>query len=447
MFFQARLLRALLTRTTEAHEANGYDVSGVPSRVGSTTDSLDEIWAAAAKLAAAPRRSDWPYEEPDDLDEIWDQADPARSTPSTLAAPGASVRARVRTAFLGSVCGCILGKPLEVNATPDELMGAVRRAGAWPLTGYVPERVLEELGRRHPDWARTVRERIVAAAPDDDINYTVIGMLVLERFGPSFTHDQLAEVWLHHLPIGWAWGAERWFYLNAGAHSLMRDEGFAAGAPEVATWATVLNPFNQQCGALIRADAYGYACPGNPSRAAELAFRDASMTHRGTGVYGAMFAAAAIAVALTADDIEDVIASAIGVLPQRSRLHEAAAFAFSQVRDRPGWEVGNERIRARYGAFGHCQIYQEVGTLINTLVAASNVHEGLVIQVMQGNDTDSFGATAGSVLGAFFGPDGLDDAWLEPFHDRIDVALADFGEHRLGRLADRMAELPGRLAE
>ena len=33
----------------------------------------------------------------------------------------------------------------------------------------------------------------------------------------------------------------------------------------------ILNPGNELCGAAIRADAYGYAFPGNPAKAAELA--------------------------------------------------------------------------------------------------------------------------------------------------------------------------------
>ena len=37
---------------------------------------------------------------------------------------------------------------------------------------------------------------------------------------------------------------------------------------------------------MIRADAYGYACPGRPELAAELAWRDAGLTHRRTGIYG-----------------------------------------------------------------------------------------------------------------------------------------------------------------
>jgi ADP-ribosylglycohydrolase len=64
----------------------------------------------------------------------------------------------------------------------------------------------------------------------------------------------------------------------------------------------------------------------------------------------------------------------------------------------------------------------------------------------QGNDTDSFGATAGSILGAYFGPEGLEERWLAPFHDDIHTALAWFYERSLRGLAKRMGELPKRVA-
>jgi hypothetical protein len=66
---------------------------------------------------------------------------------------------------------------------------------------------------------------------------------------------------------------------------------------------------------------------------------------------------------------------------------------------------------------------------------------------MQGNDTDSYGATAGSLLGAYFGPGHLEERWLEPFHDTIHVALANFHEQSLSALAKRMGKLPSLVEE
>jgi hypothetical protein len=70
----------------------------------------------------------------------------------------------------------------------------------------------------------------------------------------------------------------------------------------------------------------------------------------------------------------------------------------------------------------------------------------------QGNDTDSFGATAGSILGTCFGPEGLEERWLAPFNDDLRTGLARFwgapqGRTRsLSKIAKRMGELPKRIA-
>jgi len=54
----------------------------------------------------------------------------------------------------------------------------------------------------------------------------------------------------------------------------------------------------------------------------------------------------------------------------------------------------------------------------------------------------SFGATCGSILGAYFGPDHLDPRWRKPFNDEIRTGLNFFYERSLSALARRMAELP-----
>ena len=49
---------------------------------------------------------------------------------------------------------------------------------------------------------------------------------------------------------------------------------------------------------------------------------------------------------------------------------------------------------------------QEIGTVINTLKFARDAEEGIGMQVAQGNDSDSFACSCGSILGAYFA-DGL----------------------------------------
>ena len=81
--------------------------------------------------------------------------------------------------------------------------------------------------------------------------------------------------------------------------------------------------------------------------------------------------------------------------------------------------------------------------MLNTSRFAADVGDGIGMQVMQGNDTDSFGATAGSYLGALLGPAAFDRShWLDRFNDDIHLALATCHIHSLSELATRMGRLP-----
>ena len=100
-----------------------------------TADSYDELDALAVELQAAPMRADWPYVEPDEWDAIVAESAPDRPMTRVASVPDASARAEA--AFLGSVCGCILGKPFEFDPTLDELRAVLEPAGEWPLADYV----------------------------------------------------------------------------------------------------------------------------------------------------------------------------------------------------------------------------------------------------------------------------------------------------------------------
>ena len=433
------LLRERLVQLVDDARDAGRDVDGIARALSAAPDRYDALDELAAAIADAPLRPDWPYVEPDDLDSIWDEADPERRT-APVAVPDAADR--VAAAFTGSVCGCMLGKPVEIDPTLAELRAVLEPRGEWPLRDYVTEDAIHALRWQQFQWPELARERIDHVAADDDINYTVLGMLVLEKHGASFTQEQLRFHWLRNLPVLQTFGPERAMLLAAGTATLGTSLRWGAVDDDWARWNVGADV---HCGALIRADAYGYACLGDPARAAELAWRDATTTHRRTGVYGTMFVAAAIAAAPTCDDPLDIFRVALGFVPQRSRFAEAVRFALDEVATAATWLDAYERIHARYGEHGHCRILQEIGTLVNTLRFARDVGDGICIQVMQGNDTDSFGATAGSILGARFGPGHLEDRWVTPFRDRIQLSMAMTWETSLSALTARMAALPGRL--
>ena len=117
----------------------------------------------------------------------------------------------------------------------------------------------------------------------------------------------MAPGWLPYLSTC---TAERVAYRNAAAGLL---------PPETASYK---NPYREWIGAQIRADFYGYINPGDPEKAAEMAFRDASATHVKNGIYGAMFVAAMLAQAAVTDDVMKVIRAGLSVMPEKCRLRD-----------------------------------------------------------------------------------------------------------------------------
>jgi ADP-ribosylglycohydrolase len=433
------VLRRLVEQVIADKDEQGHDVISLRAELAAAPASYDALLELAARVRTAPMRADWPYVEPDDWAGITAEWDADDLTPASY--DRNDVRERIRTAFLARVCGCILGKPFEFDPTLEELRGVLEPAGEWPLTDYVTEASCRRLRELQPQWPDLVRERIRWAAEDDDLNYTVLGMLLLEQHGAAFTGRDVRWQWLLQLPIRATFGPERTQLLAAGVASLDGDDAIA---DDDAAWAAVLNPGDEHCGALIRADAYGYACPGDPARAARLAWQDASTTHRRTGVYGCMLVAAAISVALVTDPADRLAPFRIAksVLPRRSRFAAIVDESLAMVESATDWLDGYRKVHGRFGEYTHCRVYQEIGTVMNTLRFASDVGEGLGLQVCQGNDTDSFGATAGSLLGALLGPQAFDRRWVAPFNDRIHLALAVFHEASLSAVAERMSRLP-----
>lgn len=449
MFAPYSALKAQLKTIIADRRAQGHVVDGLHEELNALPDSYDALEAFAQRLARLPLRDDWPYLEPETLDEILAECDPQRPLGQIALLPPDEAAARIATAFVSSVCGCVLGKPIEINPTLAELRQALEPRGEWPLSQYVSETLVfpgrsarADGSQMHPSFHHTCRENIRYVAQDDDINYTILGMLVLETFGAGFAWRDLQELWMRHLSISFCHGPERTILVRAGLNYLGRHIVEPQPCEE---WVRTWNPGDERCGALIRADAYGYACPGRPALAAELAWRDASFTHRQTGVYATMWVAAAIAAAFVAKEPLDIFHTALQFVPRRSRFYKIVSDSLNEVAQAGDWLDGYHRIHGKYKEYSHCLVYQECGTLINSLRFAENIGDGFCKQVCQGNDTDSFGATAGSILGAFFGPGHLDPRWVEPFGDEIRTGLNFFYERSLSALAERMGTLPQRI--
>lgn len=277
-----------------------------------------------------------------------------------------------------------------------------------------------------PGQAASLRGHVDGMARDDDIDYTILGLHVLERFGGDFSTADVGRTWLETLPYHQTYTAERVAYRN-----------LVNGLEPPAT-ATYRNPYREWIGAQIRGDIWGYVNPGDPDRAATMAYTDAALSHTKNGVYGEQFAAGMIAAALATDDLEQIIDWGLAVTPARCRLAEGIAEVRAWHRVEPAWEGCRARIEERYGS------YNWVHTIPNALVVVMALlygrrqfEETVCIAVAAGWDADCNGATAGSILGATLGAAQLPSKWVAPLHDRLRSSVVGFDGAAISDLALR----------
>ncbi|MEV6399519.1 ADP-ribosylglycohydrolase family protein, partial [Streptomyces sp. NPDC051907] len=211
-----------------------------------------------------------PLEEPTDLASITrlspglqDSGEPA-SAQRAARAPSPDA---LHSAWLGRAIGCLLGKPVE-KLPLHGIRALARATGNWPLTTWFTAKgVPPDLAAEHP-WNRrsaatSLAENIDGMPEDDDLNYPLLNLLLLQRRGRRFTTAQVAQLWLDELPAGRTFTAERVAYRN-----------LLSGVEPPHT-ATCRNPFREWIGAAIRADVHGWTNPGDPAAAARQAHRDA----------------------------------------------------------------------------------------------------------------------------------------------------------------------------
>ncbi len=217
---------------------------------------------------------------------------------------------RTLGAWLGRAAGCMLGKPVE-GWSREKIEDLMSVCGLSALDDYWPEPPADGPVAFGPGAEGLLRGKVRMAARDDDMDYTIAGLCILEKHGRAFTPRHVADFWLERLPYRCTYTAERVAYRNL------------VNGIEPPQSATYRNPYREWIGAQIRADAFGYACPGRPEEAAGMAFSDACVSHVKNGIYGEMWVAAMLAAAFVAGDAEKAVRVGLTEIPQNCRLAEA----------------------------------------------------------------------------------------------------------------------------
>lgn len=428
----------------EARSLQGYAVDGLLGREEPAGDDPVALLELHRRLARLPLRPDWSYHEPSDLDGIRAARPVAVSLPRFYLGED-EVHNKIHGAWLGRTVGCILGKPFEMHLTQDDIRAYLEGADAYPLTDYVPAQSRDSRILRR-DCVPSMRGYVRYAQEDDDLNYMCLAVKLLEQSGPGFSTLEVGMNWLEAIPFLWTWGPEHVVYLNL-ATALAEHKPVDIDLEAVTNY---LNPGVEWIGAQIRADVFGYVAPGHPDLAAEFAWRDAYLTHRMSGIYGACWVAAMNAAAFTLLDMEAIVCAGLAQVPERSRFAEAIRQTIAWCHTDDDWRATGRRIVERFDCYGFPGTISNACCVTAALLygwgdgqaaAAERFERTITIAAQLGYDTDCNAATAGSVIGLVLGAAALPERWTAPLHDTLRTCVVGFGQVSIAEMARRTYEL------
>jgi len=391
-------------------------------------DQVREFLArTAARVRELPPRPGYPYEEPDELEAIRAlRREGPRRLPLDLTDD--ELHDRILGAWLGRSAGCVLGVPVEGRDRSFIEAWARKLGQPYPLAEYWADYP----GVPHLHYSEPiddfVKGKIDHTGPDDDIVYTVLGLLILEEYGPDFTTEDIGRAWLRYLPM--ACTAE-----SVALENLKKG----LVPPETAL---SRNPYSEWIGADIRSDAWGYAAPGLPELAAEFAYRDARLSHTRNGIYGEMFFSAATACAFSVRAVREALETALTEIPATSRMAETVRETMQWVGADRDWDRTWQRITERYAGMSSVHTLNNAAHTISALLYSEGSFERAIsLAVMAGLDVDCTGATTGSIMGALLGAAKLPAKWVEPLGDRLTTYLIGREEQSVSDLARRTTEI------
>ncbi len=372
------------------------------------------------------------YNEPSTLKEIKELRKPhsfEASMPDEQ-----TFRQKLLGAWTGRACGCLLGKPVE-GIRSDELIPLLKETCNYPMHRYIFSTDITDEVCSHYKFHlknKPYADTVDGMPVDDDTNYVALAQKIIEDYGRDFDSEDVATAWMKYQSVFSYFTAERIAFVNF------------INCIQPPASAMYKNVCREWIGAQIRGDYFGYINPGNPEKAAEMAFRDARISHVKNGIYGEMFAAAMISCAAVTDSIEDIILGGLAQIPSTSRLYEAVMKIFD------GYKKGvtvDECFDIIHSAYDEHTDHGWCHTVSNAMIVAAALLYGggdfgksICCAVGMAFDTDCNGATVGSILGMRNTVDGIEECWKKPINGKIHTSIFGVGTVDIEKAVEKTFE-------
>jgi len=340
-----------------------------------------------------------------------------------------NLKEKMAGAVLGRFIGCTLGAPVEMWSIADMEAAAKYGGMEFPPRDYwtVVARPWDLRYGVDP-VSKYSKDGMDGVPVDDDVTYTILGLLIIERYGFNFTVEQVGEMWKELLP--YACTAEDVALKNLQKGIPAKEAGESD------------NPYLQWIGADIRADGFGYAAAGNPEEAARMGYVDAYLSHRRNGIYGEMFFAAAIAAAFTTSDPIEPIRIALKEIPATCVLYQDVEWALEIGSSLKDYREARKVVDERFAGMSPVHTNNNAClTIFGLFLGKGCFTETIANVIAMGLDNDCTGATVGSIIGAIVGEKGIALHWTKAFNDKVRTYLNGMPEFSIQDVVERFVRL------
>ena len=243
--------------------------------------------------------------------------------------------------------------------------------------------------------------------PNDDLDLQVLWLETMHEKGVHITSCDLADAWM----------ARCWYPFNEYGN-FKRNYAKGIRPPFSGSFDNAF--FETGMGCPIRAEIWGLICPANPELAGEYAYMDGGLDHTEQSIGAEKLWSAVVAEAFFDADIIGLVRNFLGLLPEGTPVRGCVADVFESFERGMDWKEARMRMLIRHGHPEACDSPVNTGlTVLSLLYGGGDFGETQLIALNAGYDTDCTCATAGAVMGAAVGADGIPEEWKDPIGDEF----------------------------
>lgn len=240
----------------------------------------------------------------------------------------------------------------------------------------------------------------------DDTEFALMTAKLLIEHEGNFTSDDVVNMWFKYV-------ATEDELKRGGVSEVEACNNLRRGLrpPQSGMY----NAYYMSDGAAMRSGPIGIVCAGDPERAADLAYRDACVSHYREGIWGAQAVAVAVSLAMVDADMEDIMEAIFKIAPPDSWFYETLNRAMNIVKEADG-DIANAWMPLHNELFSthRSTVAEALPEVFGCLMLENkSFKSGLILAGNFGRDADTIGAVAGAVLGAKYGAKNIPDKWKE----------------------------------